>query len=271
MKSGYTLITTLGLMILLSGLVVGMNSLVSGSLRKSGAVRNAANADFAAESALELSKAIVLGNITLSVLDERRVKFNGTPLVCSFASDFNAVLKIEDVAGLVDLRFSSDQLLSSMLRGTVAANVSNALISEIRKNANSGEFVTSNDVLLASGLSKDDAERAGSLSTIHGRHSRLARDVTAPELAKIVSVAGVEGSRVFGSSPSNKTFKVEAKIEIAGKALAVSQALITLENSGGVRLRKVFEKRFQRRRSSQDELLIQTGAQDSNSVWCSHL
>lgn len=258
-------------MILLSGLVVGMNSLVSGSLRKSGAFRNAANADFAAGSAFELSKAVVLGNITLPAMDERRVKFNGLPLSCGYASDFKTILKIVDVAGLVDLRFSSDQLLSLMLRGTINPSVSNALIIEIRKNAKSGEFISSTDVFLASGLSRTDAERAAALSTVHGRHSRLARDVTPQDLARIVSVGGVDGSRVFGSSPSNKTFKVKAVTEVPGKTFVISQSVIALENSGGVRFRRVFERKVQRRLSGHEELGAHVRAPISNTAWCSHL
>lgn len=256
-------------MILLSALVVGMNSIVSGTLRKSSAVRNAAHADFAAESALELGKAIVLGNITLPTLDENRVKFDGTPIACELAPEFRTILKITDVAGLVDLRFSSDLVLSTLLRGTTSTIASNAMLKNIRTKAASGAYVAAIDVLIAAGLPPLEAAKAAEFSTIHGRGFRLARDVTPSALAAMVSVGGTAANGVFGASPTNKVFKLEVETKTPGKMLVQSNALISYEPSGRSHFRIQFEKRSSRRLPATVRLPVHVNAPNDTSILCS--
>ncbi|MEM9634945.1 MAG: hypothetical protein AAGA50_26685 [Pseudomonadota bacterium] len=243
MKSGYTLIATLGLIVLISSLVVGMNSLVSGTLRKSSNARANLNVDLAVDSALSLSKAIILGNLSRPADDSSRMQFNGTAIRCSVFSDVAVIVKIQDVAGLMDLRFSSDQSISLLISNYSNLTASRSLLSSIRENSNSTRFLTAGDALIASGISPEEADWMSTFSTIHGRNTRLARDVTPPELIAVVSRGGITSNALFGANPTNSLFKVEVFAKPTRGPGVYSQAMISFEHSDGIRFRKVFEKR----------------------------
>ncbi|WP_156510657.1 hypothetical protein [Labrenzia sp. OB1] len=271
MRSGYTLVTTLGLMILISGLVVGLNTLVSGSIRNSAASRANLSADLALDSSLELGQAIILGNITLSATDKARVPFDGAPIACTLGAEFASILKIQDVAGLVDLRFSSDELLTVLLREFTPQDATHSLLTRIRENANSGRFLSAEDVLLTSGIQPDSAEWIGAYSTVHGRDHRLARDVTPKELVALMASAGQDNAGNFGASPSNATFKLETFSKSQSGRDAYSSSLYSFDYSNGLAFTRLFEKRWLRRSSPGKDLSAMLASADTLGLRCSQL
>ncbi len=245
-----------------------MNALVSGKIKRASANRGNAQADFAAASAMELGKAVILGNITLSMLDETRIRFDGTPMTCGLSRDFVSVLSITDVAGLVDLRFASDQLLSTLVRGATKASVSNSRLADIRQNAGSGAFLTARDVFLASGFGEEDAGNAASYSTVHGSSFRLARDVTPPFLISVLDGNGIGSVSYFGASPSNRTFRISVVTDLRDRTQVLSEALLILETTGAGEFTKVYEIRTYRQRSTFLPAAETIATEDLPETWC---
>jgi hypothetical protein len=256
-------------MILISGLVVGLNSLVGGSLRKSTAARESAYSDFALDSSLEIGHAIILGNITLSATEPSRIVFNGSPIICNFDKDFASVLRIQDVAGLVDLRLAPDEVLTPLLQAFLKQNVTRALLVTIRENAQSGGFISADDVLIASGLTAEEAEWVSAYSTIHGRNHRLARDVTPIELQSLLEIGGAGTSQIFGASPTNATYKIETFSKSRRSRDAYSVAVVSFDQANGLTFSRIFEKRRGRRSVAGRELESFLQVKVSSGLTCS--
>lgn len=233
--------------------MVGLNSLVSSTLRKGSASKETLEAEIAAESTLELGKAIILGNIALPADDSSRLNFDGTRISCGLQSGFKSGFRIQDVAGLVDLRFAPDELLFAMIGEFTTMDTARTLIADIRENAQSGKYMRAHDVLLASQFSTQNAEALAPFVTIHGKRSRLARDVTPVQVRSLISKLGFDGVRVFGASPTNSVFRVEVAAVGGGRRGIFTETLLNFEYSGGVRFKEVYETK-QKKRMTDNEI-----------------
>lgn len=203
---------------------------------------------------MEFGQAIILGNITLPVTDDRRIRFNGAPISCALDDDFSSVLLVQDVSGLVDLRFAPDDLLAALLRDYSTRNVTRAVLTETREFAKSGRFLSAEDVLLASGFSPEEAEWIAGFSTIHGRDHRLAREVTPQGLLSLVARSGQDDAATFGASPSNATFRIEVFTKTRSGRDGYSISLYNFDHANGLAFTRLFEKRWRRRSQVDREL-----------------
>lgn len=233
-------------MILLSSLIIGLNSLVSGTIRKSAAAKENLETGNTLDSAMDIGKAIILGNVSLSTQNSSKIVFRGEPIGCSEGGG-NAVahIEIQDVAGLVDLRFASDQLLAKIVGRYNDGRAPQAQIALIQENARSQKFKSAEDVLRAAGIPSERADDIAALTTIHGRTARLARNVVPNELLAIIDQQLPSDQTLFGASPTNSVFRL--KVFVDGSNYS-KLAVMTFDYGNGANFRMNFVKTVKRQK-----------------------
>ncbi|QDG74409.1 hypothetical protein FJ695_00150 [Labrenzia sp. PHM005] len=193
---------------------------------------------------MDLAKAILLGNLTLSATDDQRIAFDGTLIRCQLFDGALSVLSLQDVAGLIDLRFAADEVLGSLISVFSPQDGDLKTVSKVKQLAASGRFISAGDVLIAAGLDRKTADWLAGFTTIHGRGSRLARAVTPPGLQDVLSRSGLNEANLYGAGPSNALYRVEVFLKTARGRETYGISLFSLDPSKTPIFRKIFEKRL---------------------------
>lgn len=208
-KAGYTFISALAIIVLMTSLVVGLNALVSGNLKKSTRLAARTRVELATESGLDLAKAAILQRISRPATSQHLMSFNGSRISCRLSETTKTVIQVQDVAGLVDLRIVTDPVFLRLVDSTGKYSLNSLSAAKVRELALAGIYPSARDVLIAAGFSLNSAAFLEKYYTLHSGKSRLAREVTPSALMRVFPEANSEvGSNLFGSAPSNRTYKV---------------------------------------------------------------
>ncbi len=242
-KAGYTFISALAIIVLVTSLVVGLNALVSGNLKKSARLAARTRVELASESGLDLAKAAILQRISRPATSQHLVSFNGSPIPCRLSETTKTAIQVQDVAGLVDLRIVTDPVFLRLADNTGKFDTNSPSAAKVRELALAGIYPSARDVLIAAGFSMNSAAFLEKYYTLHSGKSKLAREVTPSSLLRVFPEVNSEvGSNMFGSAPSNRTYKVTVSSISSGNIYYRIDETISLDTSRPGYFRTLFRR-----------------------------